>query len=492
MKLLVKNGYTFITGMFWQIPDEGKRNINLTRLSKDTKHNIFCQIKTLNQTYGFCHKNDLHGIKKVASMGKFIIEISKLSTAHTNSIICYKFKNSGELDEGHILQNDLYGYIVLLNGTICPDEGEYVSEFSAIRESIINKAKRHEIETLYLPSEVASKFFNVFELLHDASMNDETLTHLFEHFTPQQIHELEAFIWANFGRQNKYSNLFNVTLQLGLLREFIDEDLFINKVKDTRELNLKYLIPNIYTLAFTSDEVYWHSTKFKEIYNKSLVTSIFNYTSFKYKIMCLFLFIVIAGYIGYSFWGMKDPLMVHKPIVKPKQATPYAMLPMELIKHCILNNDTYFKELGNLTLMSVKCNSLGTTLVFNSDTDTTITTVSNLLGAKNNIVLNGRVVTLTQIYQSKSVVTSSKTPVINKTQILNKLEQSAIDYKLRLTIKSSSNIVTNQITKFTLNSQLSPEFLLNHGVLNDVKLSDISMNFDKSSGFYHWVLQGEF
>ncbi|MFN7094521.1 MAG: hypothetical protein ACK4M7_04070, partial [Burkholderiales bacterium] len=179
MKVLTKRGDKFAVGMFWQIPEEGKRAINFYKLVKDTRYDMFCQIKTLRPTWGFCLKAKLHGEKKVASLGKFIVESSNLSADYVNSIICYKFKQAGESDEnGKKLESDQFGYIVLLNGTICPDDGEYVAEFYAVRESIIQKAKKHEIEALYLPSEVSSRFFGIFECLEDAYANDSLLLSL--------------------------------------------------------------------------------------------------------------------------------------------------------------------------------------------------------------------------------------------------------------------------------------------------------------------------
>jgi hypothetical protein len=71
-------------------------------------------------------------------------------------------------------------------------------------------------------------------------------------------------------------------------------------------------------------------------------------------------------------------------------------------------------------------------------------------------------------------------------QIINNLQQAAINYKLNL------SSFDNKSNKFTITSQLSPIFLLDHGILNNVKLSEINMTFDKSSGFYHWVIKGEF
>lgn len=51
-KIVTKNGYKFVSGMFWQIPDEGKRALNLSKLTKDTKHNMFCQIRNYKAYLG--------------------------------------------------------------------------------------------------------------------------------------------------------------------------------------------------------------------------------------------------------------------------------------------------------------------------------------------------------------------------------------------------------------------------------------------------------
>src|SRR5579863_6146339 len=208
MKLVTKNNYKFATGMFWQIPDEGKKKINLSKLVKDTKHSMFCNISIINPTWGFCNKDEMLAEKKVASLGKFIIEASKLSASYANSIICFKFKSVGELDDdGKELYSDLYGYIVLLNGTICPDEGEYVSNFAMVRESIIQKAKKYEIETLYLPFEVALEFFSIFEVLFDARHQDELLIRIVQSTNGMQC--LHDFIAQEFPVNKEYIKLVN-------------------------------------------------------------------------------------------------------------------------------------------------------------------------------------------------------------------------------------------------------------------------------------------
>ena len=111
-----------------------------------------------------------------------------------NNLAACTTENSAFIIDGKPLKSALYGYIVLLNGTICPDDGEYVSEFAAIRESIILKAKRHEIETLYLPLEVASQLFSIFEILNDAYTNDELLKSVIRNLSPNQRQDLKELI----------------------------------------------------------------------------------------------------------------------------------------------------------------------------------------------------------------------------------------------------------------------------------------------------------
>src|SRR6185437_13556009 len=263
MKLVTKNNYKFATGMFWQIPDDGKRKINLSKLVKDTKQNMFCIIRTINPTWGFCYKDEMQGEKKVASLGKFIIEASKLSASYANSIICFKFKSVGELDDdGRALDSDLYGYIVLLNGTICPDEGEYVSNFEMVRESIIQKAKKHEIETLYLPFEVALELFSIFEVLSDARHQDELLIKIIQNFGVMQ--GLHDFILQELPANKSYLEITSnpLTIDLTTLYQLIEEPVFEQKLKIIKDQNLKYLIQNIFTLAHTSDEIYWQNPGF--------------------------------------------------------------------------------------------------------------------------------------------------------------------------------------------------------------------------------------
>lgn len=493
MKLVTKNGNKFATGMFWQIPDDGKRKINLSKLNKDTKYNMLCQINSIN-TWGFCYKHEMQGEKKVASLGKFIIEASNLSASYGNSIICFKFKNAGELDDdGKTLSDDLYGYIVLLNGTICPDEGEYVANFNLVRESIISQAKKYEIETLYLPLDVAGKFFSIFEILIDNVNNDELLINLMHNLTKYQQQEINNFLGNDatyLSLQNSIkSDTFNVE-NLDQLRILVESSHFGEKLKTNKEQDLKYLIPSIIILSITSDMVYWSNDKYKLNFNNALIQSISSQRNKKYRFGLLCILVVIFGYFIYKLFIYKEP---PKPKLVTKPVVPHAsaVLPLQLINNCLLKNDRFFGNLGSWTLMGVKCDSLGASLTFTTEINTSLGKFAELVGSNSDIKLNGK----TGVYSIKSpikAIPKTNNPAsLAKIQIIDQLQKAANANSMKLSIPQSAKLDKAK-TKFSLISTQSPVYLFKQGILDNVKLTTITATFDKTTGFYNWTLVGEF
>jgi hypothetical protein len=509
MKIITKNGFKFITGMFWQIPDDGKKAINFSRLTKDTRHNMYCRVDHINPTWGFCHQEDLCGFKQVASLGKFIVNASKLSKDYTNSIICYQFKSTADVGEdGKPLQESLYGYIVLLNGTICPDEGEYVSEFSMVKESILGKAKRHEIETLYLPSEVARQFFSIFERLNDAYHNDELLLYWLNHLTQQEQQQIQQVVAENFPKDSAYTKLVpnQSTLQpalmelaesnflqaddLEMIRRFIKEEEFIRVLKLNKEQDLKYLIPNIYVLSLTSDDIYWNNPKFKLNFNKSLVKSIKSHTMKKYRVLLGVLLVagVICGYHLYLNTIKNNMQKITK--VVPTITAASLIKPSALILSCLKNNDRFFSELGMWDFTHLKCNPLKVTLNFTALGTPTISEFNQLIGNSRGTSVVGKdgvYSYATRLDITKLAKNTSARGL--RDNIINKLQQDSIRYGI--TVNLPPNYLDNLHAKFVINSKLSPLFLLNHGVLDHVILNSVEMKYDSHSGFYNWVLQGE-
>ena len=488
-KIVTKNGYKFATGMFWQIPDEGKRVLNLSKLIKDTKHNMFCQIKSIKPTWGFCRRDDLLAEKKVASLGKFIIDTSKLSANYANSIICYKFKNVGEIDDdGKTLVQDLYGYVVLLNGTICPDEGEYVAEFAAVRESIVQKATRHEIEALYLPSDVSAKFFSIFEILVAVYQNEALLLHIMQNLSPEQKNALEKLIVNEFS-SNDYTGLIQSVFDLSsiaTLRSLILEPAFESMHRNLKERELKFIINNIYTLDFTSDDVYWNNYKFKLNYKQALIKSISRNSNQRIKLAILLFLLLFTGYFSYSTFFVQEK-MLEPILVQAPPPTPQAVNPQLLIDKCLSNNDRFFKDLDVWTLMGLKCDSLGASLTFNSDRETTLADFTHFINDTRNAIQNGKSATYIQKYHimTKSLISQNH---IHGDQITSQLQQAAINYNFSLSLSAP----IDNTHKFSISSLLSPIFLLKHSVLDNVLISGINMSFNSNDGFYTWTLAGEY
>ena len=81
---------------------------------------------------------------------------------------------------------------------------------------------------------------------------------------------------------------------------------------------------------------------------------------------------------------------------------------------------------------------------------------------------------------------------MSKEYIVANLQKSSTDYSFKLSLMENNDSMHKYITKFTINSTQSPVFLFNHHVFDGVKLREITMVFDKSTGFYNWTIQGEF
>ena len=178
--------------------------------------------------------------------------------------------------------------MVLLNGTICPDEGEYVSGFAAIKESIIQKASQHEIEALYLPLDVSNRFFSIYEILTEAYDNDLLLIELIQNLTSSNIISLTELI--NVLPQEYKLILKKPFNQDGLLqlKKLIKHSTFEKVYKANRDKELKFIINNIYTTSFTSDYAYWNSPKFKTKYKQALILPLSHHSYKKIKLILAF------------------------------------------------------------------------------------------------------------------------------------------------------------------------------------------------------------
>ncbi len=484
MKVLNKSGYAFASGMFWQIADEGKRAPNLAKLAKDTNNDMYCYIKSYRPTWGFCKHSELNGFKKVASLGKYIISASGLLGKPNNIIIVYKFKSVNELDEFEgSLNEDLYGYIILLNGTICPDEGDYVSNFESVYESIIQKANRYEIEYLYLTLDVAIRFFSIYELIMDNINKPDILMTLMNNVAYTELYELIVSY-----KQTHYLSLFEEYSHEVLIK-LTKEQFFEAEYKKHKNLGLRFIIDNIYTLNFTSDEAYWHKDILHKYYKQSLLKSLKRQNAHPIKLIIMGVLFVILFYLIYiTFIKTDEDAIAFVVSNKPEIPRVTAVNPLSLIKQCVIKNDRYFLDLEYLVLKSLKCDSLSTELTFETNTNLTFNDFAYLIGESNGITFNNQLGYYKVKYWIKNKNIINQQP-ISHGQILTNLEAAATQYSFILQLQNGIN---RKVQEFTISSYQSPLFLLKHHILDDVLIRQIQMNLNQSNGLYNWTINGEF
>ena len=128
--------------------------------------------------------------------------------------------------------------------------------------------------------------------------------------------------------------------------------------------------------------------------------------------------------------------------------------------------------------------------MFSSDIDTTLNTFSQMIGESTGVSLQVKNGVYMRLFNVVSATPQMQVSKLTKAQIITNLQQSAIRYQFKLAIPTSP--VGAMVTKYYITSKLSPVFLLNHGALEGVAISDISMAFDKNSSVYSWTIQGGF
>lgn len=508
MKILTKNGFKFAVGMFWQIPDYARKTVNLNKVYKETGNDMYCQIHNLNQTFGFCSKGSLQGEKNVASLGKFIVETAKLTSDYAASIICYKFKDKGEIDdEGKPLKDDLFGYLVLLNGTICPIDGEYVGEFELVRNSILEKVKLYPINTLYLPIDVASRFLNIFERLEYAYHTDEPnelLIAIMCNADTSQLENLRALI-SNSNNQledlisyldKKISmtglDKFDDELNLKSLKKIISSEAFRLKIRDNVQIenNIRYLVASILQVPLSSEEIFWNN-KLKQNHNKCLIHSLIGNRKKLYIFIMGLVILVVSGYGAYDSFFNDDLKMAKKPALSHPKPVEKELSAPSLIKICFSNgSDKFFGELDNWTLLGMRCSSLAVEYQFKSIKPMTDIDLAKVLGVNKGVSVNGNMGKYVKQVNNVRDTLQTKS-IISEDHIISSLQQSSNDYNYKFQFVANKTHAPN-LTKFSITASVSPLYLLQHGVLDNVRLKEINMKLNSGTGTYTWDIQGVF
>lgn len=179
MRLFEKNGYLFITeGYFLSTLSSNKlltpkqRIAMINQYFQDTVggenigiqlYDTYAVIKTMRETYSYVKSSELAetlkkaGVDKkltargVGSLGMYIVEVTELDASISNCIICFT------------VSSQECGYVLIKDGTIYPDAGEYISDKTSVKESIISLIRKHNrgtnierhIQAIYAPSELS-------------------------------------------------------------------------------------------------------------------------------------------------------------------------------------------------------------------------------------------------------------------------------------------------------------------------------------------------
>lgn len=470
MFIFEKSGCFFLSGMFWQIPDLYKKNINLQKMLANTNLNMYCFTKKIVPTWGFCNKKIIEAnkkIKKIASLGLYIVECSNVSANTPNSIIAYKFNDN------------LFGFIVFLNGTICPDDGEFVSDLESIRINIVKKFRKYDLKDLYLPFDVAIELFNFFERLSiSMSINTELSLKILNTATIKELHEFKTFIKGSF-ELRKYENLFGEISskdKIKLVSSLVTEALFLEKLRTLRASNddLFILPENIFIAENTSDEIYWTDKQLKSNYRKAILNDI---TSFKSDIVKLSIAVILIAISIYWFYYNKFSNYGQAVnIVEIPKAIPVD--PFLLISNCLINNDKYFSHIEGLTLNELRCDSLGYTLTFKYDNKFEKKDLIQLVGNPNVIFNNG----VAKYHFNFNLVSQSHIVLI-KSKAISYLEEFARSYDIQISIQPNIYII---------NSILSPVYLYQKKGFIFGNLSEINMKLNEQNGTYVWNIKGTF
>lgn len=192
MKYYVRNGVEFVTGLMWQqhIPNE---KFILKNYRNNCKFDFYCKTNKLGTTYGFGRyprddsNNILLKLKSPISLGVFIVESIDLSVGKdVNIFICFCFEDS--------TNNPTYGYIFIYNGTILPEDGEFIGSLDEVKAKIKYLTKLYNGKIAYVPDDVP--FYN------DGAFEFETGLEIKQLLSEEDssgtlIPASEYFIWQN-------------------------------------------------------------------------------------------------------------------------------------------------------------------------------------------------------------------------------------------------------------------------------------------------------
>jgi hypothetical protein len=207
MKHYQRDGIDFVTDLVWQskLPSE-KFNLKLYR--KDCAFDFYCKTNKLGHTYGFGRypRDDDNKIavklKKPVSLGLFIIESVDIGDAdsNVNLFICFCFDNS--------TNNQTYGYVFIYNGTILPEDGEYVGSLDEVKAKIKQLSKQYNAEVAFIPDDVP--FYNDLAFEYESKLKIYPLASKLDEKTGEMISASEHIFWQQNKQKSRVCSIKNL------------------------------------------------------------------------------------------------------------------------------------------------------------------------------------------------------------------------------------------------------------------------------------------
>lgn len=203
MKHYRKNGLDFVTDLVWQKQSENNK-ISLKLFREDCKFDFYCKSSSLN-SYGFGRLiRDSKGIpifktKNLLSLGAYITE-SVETDKNINLFICFCFDNNKDADV-----DPTYGYVFLYQGSILPEDGEYIGSLDEVKARIKSLSKLYKARAAFIPDDVP--FHNDSPFEYETGLKIYVLKSVIDENTEKLIPASEYIFWRKTRDKVKASRI---------------------------------------------------------------------------------------------------------------------------------------------------------------------------------------------------------------------------------------------------------------------------------------------
>lgn len=229
-----------------------------------------------------------------------------------------------------------------------------------------------------------------------------------------------------------------------------------------------------------SDYYFWRNRGFKRMVSNAELRPL-TLLQKQHKILLTIIsftaIIGLAAWVKHSYFNESDEIrqVVNNYIPVNTSGVPAKIL----IDNCLRNIDLYLMPPKGWSFNYLKC---------------------NLTGLEINYIANGgKEVELKTVIKDKDLIFKSGTATLHKAFSLIKTQPTKsgqdlsqqVDDLTEMGAKFNFTFNISQTPKVQIQSSFSPIFLYNKQVINNINLSEISMQLD-NNGFFDWTIEGEF